>query len=160
MTLLYQYQDTLAQSFPCCVLSMSSERTNTSTLTLQATTMIPGSPYSSSPSCGQHRRYILNQHRLHPRYHSVHTTQYKDRLDINTTAVYSTVNPNGGHSSGRCGISPMNVKRELASHPSCLLDGIHELGRSRLGNLSQVVLELFLGHANTRVLDDEGLGVL
>ena len=52
------------------------------------------------------------------------------------------------------------IGRELASHSACLLDGIHELGRPRLGNPSQVVLQLVLGHTDTRVLDDEGLGVL
>lgn len=41
-----------------------------------------------------------------------------------------------------------------------LLDGVHELRRTRLGDLSEVGLQLLLGHAHTTVLKDKGFRVL
>lgn len=41
-----------------------------------------------------------------------------------------------------------------------VLDSVHKFGRSGLGDPSEVVLELVLGHPHTRVFDDQGLGIL
>lgn len=53
--------------------------------------------------------------------------------------------------------STATTGRSQVSH---LLDGLHELGRTRLGDPAEVVLQFVLGHTHARVLDDERLGVL